>query len=179
MNYAINERWDDLMAKGKSRAEELSSMIVITSELAALVGKSPQWVRELTRDGVLKQVTRGKYNLGESLKDYLDHITGNKENNTGPRLVEHKTEHLRIRAEIAALELEEKKKNLHTTADVQHAWGALLVAFRERLLSLPPKLGTTLAHMNDPKEIRLLIEERFSEALVELSKFDPLASDDG
>lgn len=167
------------MTKGKSKAEELANRIVITSELAALVGKSPQWIRELTRDGVLKQVSRGKYNLGDSLKDYIDHLTGNKESDTGPRLVEHKTEHMRIRAEIAALELEEKRNNLHTTADVQHAWGELLVAFRERLLGLPPKIATTLVHMSDAKEIRLLIEERFSEALVELSKYDPLASDDG
>jgi len=167
------------LAKPKAQAEQLPDRLIGTSELAAIVGKTPQWIRQLTRDGVLKQEDRGKYQLGKSVQAYIDHVTGNKENNNGPKLVDHKTEFMRIKAEMAELELEEKRKNLHSTADVEYAWGRLLVEFRERLAGLPPKLANDLSYMTDQKGIRVLLEGKINDALIELAKYDPLASDDG
>jgi hypothetical protein len=59
------------MAKQKAKGEALHEREILTSELGAIVGKTPQWIRQLTREGVLKQVDRGKYILGESVQAYI------------------------------------------------------------------------------------------------------------
>ncbi|CAM3463953.1 hypothetical protein [Brevibacillus invocatus] len=67
------------MAKPKAKAEQLKIKEVSTSELAEIVGKSPQWIRQLTREKVLNQVSRGKYSLGEAIQANCEHISGGKE----------------------------------------------------------------------------------------------------
>lgn len=167
------------MAKKAEAATPLHEREIQSQELAAIVGKSTRWIRQLTTEGALKQSSRGKYILGEALQAYIEHAAGGKEDSKGPRFIDEKTEHTRIKKEIAMLELEEKRKNLHTTADVQDAWGMLLINFRERLLGFPPKMAGQLSHLKDEKEIRRLLEDRINEALFQLAKYDPLASDDG
>ncbi|WP_342576513.1 hypothetical protein [Paenibacillus sp. FSL M8-0142] len=163
------------MAKPKS--EQLHKKEVLTSELAAIIGKSPQWVRQLTRDSVLEQVGRGKFLLGESVQAYIKHIEG--ETSDGKvSYRDEKAEHERIKKEIAQLELEEKRRNLHTTADVQEAWGTLLVNFRERMTGLPPRIANKLTYMTDEKEIRQYLEDQLNEMLRLLARYDPLAGDD-
>lgn len=141
--------------------------------MASIVGKTKQWISQLTRDGVLTQVSRGKYNLADSVQAYIKHVTGVAEEGK-VSYNDEKAQHEQIKKEIAQLELEEKRKNLHTTKDVQEAWGDLLVNFRGMLMVLPPKLAGELTYMTDAKEIRFLLESRLSEALIELSKYDPL-----
>jgi hypothetical protein len=48
--------------------------VIQTCELAAILGSSTSWIRQLTRDGVFKQVDRGKYVLAEAVQDYNEHI---------------------------------------------------------------------------------------------------------
>jgi hypothetical protein len=67
------------LAKPKAKPEKLQDKEILTSELAAIVGKTPQWIRQLTRDNVLKQVSRGKYSLGEAVQAYCEHVFGGKE----------------------------------------------------------------------------------------------------
>lgn len=167
------------MTKKKAEQTKVDEIEVGTAEFAVIIGKSDRWIRKITAEGILKQVSRGKYNLVSSVQAYIEHAEGGKEEDNQPRLIDHKTEHERIKAEIAALDLAEKQKNLHTTADVEYAWGVLLVQFRERLMSLPPNLSNELSYMTDSKGIRIMLENKFSEALIELSKYDPMSSDDG
>lgn len=165
------------MAKPKEKGEQIHVREILTSELAAVVGKSPQWIRQLTREGVLDQVSRGKYLLGDSVQAYIKHVEG--ESSDGKiSYRDEKAEHERIKKEMAMLELEEKRKNLHTTDDVQHAWGMLLVEFRRSMTGLPPKLANELSYMTDAREIRIFLEEKINTALQQLAKYDPLSSDE-
>jgi hypothetical protein len=149
---------------------------ISTNDLAEILGKSPQWLRQLTREGVLSQSGRGKFVLSDAIRDYLKHIEGTSEEGK-INYRDEKAEHERIKKEIAMLELEEMRKNLHTTADVQDAWGMLLVDFRGRLMGLSPRISNELSYMTDPKEIRVLLEQKIGDALQELARYDPLASD--
>lgn len=45
---------------------------VSTSELAVIIGKSPQWVRQLTRDGVLTKISPGKYKLADAVQAFYE-----------------------------------------------------------------------------------------------------------
>lgn len=162
-----------------SKAEVIKpvDMIVRTGELAAIIGKSDRWIRQLTTDGILTQVSRGKYVLGDAVQDYAKHITGEVEDNDKPKLVEHRTEHMRIKAEMAALELEELRGNLHHTSDITEVWGELLVEFRKLILVLPPKMAGELAYMSDAKSIRDLLTSELTATLRLLAQYDPEKGD--
>ncbi|MGG4497690.1 hypothetical protein [Brevibacillus reuszeri] len=166
------------MAKPKVKTEQIHNRDVSTSELAMIVGKSPQWIRQLTRENVLVQVSRGKYALGDAVQAYMRHIEG--ESTDGKvSLRDEKAEHERIKKEIAQLELDEMRGNLHTTQDVQEAWADLIVEFRKRLVSLPPRLSAQFAFINDEKKIKLLLADEITTALQALAQYDPAAEGAG
>lgn len=56
-----------------TKRKSIYKIQVLTCELADILGRSPQWIRQLTRQGVLKQTDRGKYSLGESVQAYMQH----------------------------------------------------------------------------------------------------------
>lgn len=51
--------------------------VIKSCELAAILGTTTSWVRQLTRDGVFKQIDRGKYVLAEAMQSYHEHIRKN------------------------------------------------------------------------------------------------------
>lgn len=162
------------MAEAKKKKVNIADTEISTSDLAAIVGKTSRWIRNLTAEGILEQSSRGKYILSEAVQAYIRHVTGTT-NESKISYSDEKAQHEQIKKEIAILELEEKRNNLHTTGDVLDAWGELVVNFRERLQGLPPRMATELSHMTDDKDIRLLLESKINDALTELAKYDPLA----
>ncbi len=147
--------------------------VITTSELGRVVGKTKQWINQLTRDGVLKQVDRGKYNLAESIQAYAEYISGGKEEDNKPRYIDHKTEHERIKSEKAALELAQIRGEMHAAADVEEVMNNMLTAFRQKILSIPTKLAPQLTGMDDVNTIKSRLTKDLHEALTELSNYDP------
>lgn len=146
---------------------------VITSELAEIVGKSAQWIRQLTRDGVLKQSGRGKYVLGQSVQAYITHASGGKEEDQRPRLIDHKTEHERIKTEKAQLELAQMRGELHRSDDVEMVMSDMLNAFRQKILAIPTKLAPQLTGIEEIPILKARLTNALYEALNELKDYDP------
>ncbi|PQP89666.1 hypothetical protein [Paenibacillus sp. AR247] len=161
------------MGNRKAKAESLQDREVITSELAAIVGKTPQWIRQLTRDGVLKQVDRGKYLLGKAVQAYCEHVSGGREDDKKPRFIDEKTEHERIKKEKAALELAEMQGELHRSEDVEAVMNDMLGAFRQRIRTIPMRLAPELIGQNDLNVIKGRLSAALDEALAELADYDP------
>lgn len=160
------------MGNQKAKVESQQDREVITSELAAIVGKTPQWIRQLTRDGVLKQVGRGKYLLAESVQAYCEHISGGKEEDKKPRLIDYKTEHEKAKAEKAALELEQMKGNLHAAADVEILLSDLILTTKSRLLAVPNRIATECE--NEPADVvESVVRREIETALSALAKYTP------
>jgi len=164
------------MSKAKKVVATKPDGVVGTNELAAIIGKTKQWIGQLTRDGILTQVSRGKYDLAATVQAYIRHVTGTAEEGK-ISFNDEKAQHEQIKKEMASLELQKMRNNLHTTEDIKYAWGLLLVAFRERLQGLPPRLANKLAYINDEKEVRVMMEKLIDEALAELGKYDPMDKD--
>ncbi|WP_156430901.1 hypothetical protein [Paenibacillus sp. FJAT-26967] len=161
------------MAKPRAKAEALQEKEIITSELAAIIGKTPQWIRQLTRDGVLKQSGRGKYVLGEAVQAYCEHVAGGREDDKRPRFIDEKTEHERIKKEKAAMELAEMKGKLHQAEDVEAVMNDMLGAFRQRIRAIPKRLAPELALITEQKQIQARIADVTDEALAELADYNP------
>lgn len=158
--------------KPKAKTESLQNREVSTSELAGIIGKTPQWISQLTRDGILEKVGRGKYILADAIQAYLKHIEG--ESSDGKiSWRDEKAEHERIKKERAALELDELRGNLHTTDDIQEAWGGLLVEFRKIMLAMPARMASNLAFLSDENKIRKVMTDEISAALQTLAQYDP------
>lgn len=163
------------MAKSKAKATSearLPDRVIITSELAAIVGKTPQWVRQLTRDGVLRQVERGKYLLSEAVQAYIEHASGGKEENDKPRLIDERTAHERIKREKAELELEQMKGHLHAAADVERLLADLILTTKSRLLGVPSRIATE-CEQESSDVVETVVRREIETALSALAKYTP------
>jgi len=67
-------------------------------------------------------------------------------------------------AELRELEVRQKRGELLDAAEVQKQWAAGLAALRDRLLSLPDRLGAVLAGRGEV-EARAVLREALEEAL--------------
>lgn len=160
------------MAKVKAEVP-IQEQEIRTGELAAIVGKSDRWIRQLVTDGVLKQVGRGKFVLGDAIAAYIEYVSGGKEEDNRPRLIDHKTEHERIKTERAALELARMRGELHAAEDVEVVMNDMLAAFRQKILALPTKMAPQLVDIDDIGRVKALLTKDLHEALSELANYDP------
>lgn len=161
------------MAKTKAEVLKIHKQPIQTRELAAIVGKSDRWIRQLTSEKVLVQISRGKYILGEAVQGYIEYASGGKEEDNKPRLVDHRTEHERIKSEKAALELARMKGELHAAEDVEAVMSDMLTAFRQKILNIPTKLSPQLTGIDDINVIKSMLTKQLHEALSELADYDP------
>jgi|HigsolmetaAR206D_1030411.scaffolds.fasta_scaffold00353_27 hypothetical protein len=158
--------------KTKVEGVEIHEKTVLTSELAAVVGKTPQWIRQLTKEGVLQQVDRGKYVLGEAVQAYIEYASGGKEDTGKPRYIDEKTEHERLKKERAALELERLRGELHSAKDVELLVSDLILTTKAKLQVIPSKLAPRLEH-ESAAVIEREIRKEINAVLTALSNYDP------
>ncbi|KHF33374.1 hypothetical protein CM49_04322 [Paenibacillus sp. P1XP2] len=156
------------MAKGDVKDD----LIVGTMVFCKIIGKSRQWVSELTKEGVLVQESRGKYRLDENIQRYIEHLLGGKENDKKPKLIDYRTEHEKTKAEKAALELEHLKGNLHAAADVELLLSDLILTTKSRLLGVPSRIATECE--NEPADVvESVVRREIETALSALAKYTP------
>jgi len=159
------------MAKKKTEVK-IQDSIIGTGELAAIVGKSDRWIRQLTNEGVLKQVSRGKYVLSDAIQAYIEHVMGGKEDNNKPRYIDEKTEHERLKKERAALELQRLRGELHLAKDVELLVSDLILTTKTKLQAIPSKLAPKL-----DQEPRTVIERELrreiNAVLESLANYEP------
>lgn len=161
------------MAKRKSEADApLHEQIILTNQLAAIVGKTSRWISELHREGVLKQVSRGKFVLGQSVQDYIEHLMGGKEDTKKPRLIDYKTEHEKTKAEKARLELEQIKGRLHDAAQVEMLLSDLILTTKSRLLAIPSRIATECEN-ESASMVEAVVKREIETALATLAKYTP------
>lgn len=124
---------------------------------------------------MLKQVDRGKYVLGESVQAYIEYASGGKEDDCKPRLIDERTEHMRVKKEIAAIELAERKQNLHVAEDIRAVMNDMVGVFQKRIRAIPDKIGPRLIGLQDVKVIKGALTNEVHAALLELSNYEPEA----
>lgn len=160
------------MAEAKKTKINIADMEISTSDLASIVGKTSRWIRQLTSEKVLKQSGRGKYILSEAVQAYIEHVSGGSKGDGKPTYTDHKTEHERIKAEKAALELEQMKGNLHAAADVDRLLADLIITTKSRLLGVPDRIATECD--NEPAEVvEGIVRREIETALSALAKYTP------
>ena len=79
----------------------------------------------------------------------------------------------KARADKIELEVDQIKKNLLEAEKVELAWSEMIGSFRAKILGLPARSALQVSQMDDPAEIEALMRSIVSEALTELSEYDP------
>jgi hypothetical protein len=162
------------MTKKKTEVNErpIHEIEIRTSELAAVVGKTSRWIRQLTSEGILKQISRGKYILGDAAQQYIEHIAGGKEDNTKPRYIDEKTEHERIKKEKATLELRMLQGKLHEANDVEKIMTDMILSAKSKLKALPTRLAPELEN-ESAAFIKKKLTTEIDAVLMSLSEYSP------
>jgi len=161
------------MTKSKAKVDGLSGLEIGTSEFASLVGKTPQWIRQLTRDGILTQCGRGKYNLVENVLAYIEHVSGGKEENGKPRYVDAKTEHEILKKEKTELQVQQLRGQLHAAEDVRLVMGDMILSAKSKLLTLPVRIAGQLEG-ESTKTIEQILKTEIEDTLTVLVDYSPM-----
>ncbi len=143
-----------------------------TSEkLADILGfTGPRRVQQLTKEGALTREANGLYNIPASVERFY------RKRFVGAAAVDFETEralHEKAKRELAEINLARTKGEIHMAGDVEMVWTGMLMNFRSRIMGMPSKLAPQIVGMETIAEISGVLEAATSEALAELSEYDP------
>lgn len=159
------------------KVEDISSVVVPAKVLSDVFGVSERRIRQLAEEGVLKKFKRGRYSFAESVKSYIIYLktaSDLEDNNTSKLdLDEEKAKHEKLKIEKTQLQLKVMKAELHYSGDVEVIMNDMLANFRAKIIGLPAKVAPMLLSRTNVAEIQDVLQKQCSEALEELSNYDP------
>lgn len=148
--------------------------------LAKLFNLTAVRIHQLTADGVVIRVARGKYDLWQSIRNYIKYLqdrkvnqwSGSKEADSPGDYEAHRARLTKAKADIAELDAELKKGTAHDAEAVAAVWADMIGNARAKLLSLPTTLASQLEGMTI-QERKEAIQHSVNEALKELADYSP------
>lgn len=156
--------------QGESKSEE---HLFSANDMAKALDLTPRRVQQLANEGILVKASRGKYLAVESVRNYLQYQQEGTYSGTEVDLQEERALHERAKREKAELIVAVMKGDLHRSRDVEIVLNDMVASFRSRILALPTKLAPQLISKIELAEIKDILTKEVSEALTELSEYDP------
>jgi phage terminase Nu1 subunit (DNA packaging protein) len=148
--------------------------------LAKLFNLTAVRVQQLVSDGVVIRVARGKYDLWQSIRNYIKYLQERKVNQwTGTEgepdgYTQHRARLTKAKADKAEVEAALIKGTAHEAQAVSAVWSDMVANARAKLLALPTKLAAQLEGMTIA-ERQSAIHTVVLQALTELSEYSPEA----
>lgn len=139
--------------------------------IARLLDLTTRRVQQLSQEGVIPKAERGRYELVPAVRGYISYL---KERSLNPGVVsfdEVRARKIAAEAEMAEIELREKKGQLISANEVVDSWGEIVGACRSKLLAVPAKIAPVVAVEDNPAVCKQIVEEQIGEALYELAKY--------
>jgi len=166
--------------KSEPPKKEPAKKLVRIKFLAECFGVGERRIQQLSEKEIIKP-EGGKdkegyqYDFAKSLiaiGRYYRESADNRRSNESKDLESAKLELAKIKIEKDALELEEIKKDLHRSADIERVMGAALSRLRINLLAIPLGVAPKVSNKNNVNEIAEIITERIVRALSEIATLD-------
>jgi len=150
-------------------------MEVNQKELAQCLDISDRQIRNLKQEGLFRTLKNGRgYKLEECVKSYINYkINAEMGRRTSITKEEVQAEHEEVKKQISLLRLRTLRRELHTATNVEAFLSDMLIHFRNRILSLPPKLAMELSGSTDINHMIQVINKNLADALEELSEYNP------
>lgn len=163
-----------------AKVTDIDSLTVSAAVLGNIFGVTDRRIRQMAEEGIITRVSKGRYNLVESLKNYILSLklavdSNNEENPDGELDIdEEKALHERVKRHISELKLQTMKGELHKAEDVEAVMSDMLSAFKTRMMNIPSKVAPVLEE-RDAGYIKEKLTTEVTEALNELKDYDPKA----
>lgn len=153
----------------------IDRVVVNQKELSQCLGISTRQIRNLKSEGLFQTEKNSRgYNLEKCVREYINFkINAEMGRRTNITKEEVQAEHEEIKKQISVLKLRKLRRELHEASDVEAFLTDMLIRFRNRLLSLPPKLAMQLSGINDLNDMIKAIKTELENTLEELSQYDP------
>ena len=156
-------------------------VFVKTAHIAGILGKSNQWVGQLTSQGTLfkKQTPYGAmYETSESVSSYCEKLEAkNDEKSKDDKNLEKSklaSEALlkAAKAKIASMDAEERMGRMHRSEDVAAMTEDLIYAIRSALVALPGRLAVEVVEAADSAEAADIIRKEIYHVMDELANYE-------
>ena len=163
-----------------TKVTDIDSLTVSAAVLGGIFGVTDRRIRQMAEEGIIVRAAKGRYNLVESLKNYILSLKLAAEGATmeGPDgkidIDEEKALHERVKRHISELKLQTMKGELHKAEDVERVMSDMLAAFKTRVMNIPSKVAPILED-RDAGYIKDRLTNEVVEALNELKDYDPKA----
>lgn len=151
-----------------------------TQVVAKIFGVSTRRVEQLKSEGIIKgQGKPTKYDLLPTIQAYIKYLSDKaygreqKEEDTSneSKKIKAEADLKSTKAEIAELELQELKGEMHRSEDVEAMTTDLVFTIRGMMLALPGRLAIDLAAIDKPAEISERVKQEVHTILLELSNY--------
>ncbi|MCF8017827.1 MAG: hypothetical protein K9L62_00380 [Vallitaleaceae bacterium] len=157
---------------GKEANKITDKTEVNTTELAVVLGITARRVQQMSQDGTITPVQRGRFHLCESVQQYIKFLS--KEKDANPQDKERQDAEISIKkakAIIAVLEAKELQGKMHRSDDVASMTEDLIFTIRGMLLALPGRLAVDVVDSKEPAEAADIIRKEVYGIMEELSNY--------
>jgi len=140
--------------------------------LAKLLDITERRVRQLSAEGIIPKVARGRYEMVGAVRGYIRYLrelslkgeVGPADYGTGrARLVKAK-------ADLAEMEASQMRGELLPAPDVKRAWTDIVALMRARLLVLPDKIAPVVHETTSINQAKDVIKKAVYEVLTEIAE---------
>lgn len=160
---------------------DLKSLHCTANDLADLFGYTTKRIEQLTAEGIVVKRSRGRYALWDSLKGLILHRDTKRKNQwdgdpnseEGQSYEAHRARLTAAKADVAEIAAAIAKGQAHDAGAVEAVWTDMLMKCRSKLLAMPTRLAPRLRKETDLAVVKDIIETAVTEALAELSSYDP------
>lgn len=161
-----------------AKVTDIDSLTVSAAVLGNIFGVTDRRIRQMAEEGIIVRAAKGRYNLVDSLKNYILSlklaVDSNDSDNPDGELnfEEEKALHERVKRHISEMKLQTMKGELHKADDVRHVMTDMLSSFKTRMMNIPSKVAPVLED-RDAGYIKERLTSEVTEALNELKDYNP------
>jgi len=162
---------------GSQNKAGIESLTVDSSLLEKILSVSDRRIRQLADEGILVRVTKGKYDLVNSLRNYIRYLklSHEAEKAAGDMTLDYDLEHAkneRVKRMQNELKFKLMKGELHKAAQIEMVVSDMLVTFRNRMMVMLDKLTPMLLNQGETGFVKRLLEKEIYEALNALKNYN-------
>lgn len=150
---------------GKNKPQKRGS----TADLAELLMITTRRVNQLVAEEVINREPEGDFVLPAAIAAYYEYKNSDSDET---KYLEEKAWHEKAKRQLAELELQKRKNEVHEAADVELVMTDMLTNLRSQLLGLPAKMAPQLAN-RDKDYIDQALTDEIHARLTELSDYSP------
>lgn len=140
-----------------------------TGELAKLLNITQRRVNQLAEEKIITRQPEGDFVLPEAIAEFYSFKFQSDE---AIDFMAEKALHEKAKRELAELELQKRRNEVHDAADVELVMTDMLTNLRSQLLGLPAKMAVQLAN-RDKDYIDQTLTDEIHARLTEISDYSP------